>query len=107
MPSGTVAVPSIDPLLGHALGERDGAALLGPLAGAGVGAGALAAHGQALAMPRAAVAAEVHQPLDAHGHFAAEVALDAELAHLLADLVHLGVREILDLGRRLDARRRE
>ena len=35
-----------------------------PLAGTGVGAGALAAHRQALAMARAAIAAEVDQALD-------------------------------------------
>ena len=37
--------------------------------------------------------------------FAAQVALDRELRDLLADLVHLGVREVLDLGGVLDAHR--
>src|SRR4051812_23819655 len=46
------------------------------LAGAGVGAGALAAHGQATAMAETAVAADVHQSLDVHRGFAAQVALD-------------------------------
>ena len=35
--------------------------------------------------------------------FAAQVALDGELRDLLADLVHLGIREVLDLRRLLDA----
>ena len=36
---------------------------------------------------------------------AAQVPLDGELAHLLADLLHLGVREVLDLGGVLHAHR--
>src|SRR5262249_48748694 len=46
------------------------------LAGAGVGVGALAAHGQAAAMTQSTVAAEVHQSLDVHGDLAPQVALD-------------------------------
>src|SRR6266498_4128091 len=61
------------------------------LARARVGARALAAYRQSLAMANAAIAAEVHQPLDAHRHLAAQVALDGELLHLLAQLVHFGV----------------
>src|SRR6185295_753298 len=49
------------------------------LAGAGVGVRALAAHRQAAAMPRTAVAAEVHEALDAELDIAAQVALDAEV----------------------------
>src|SRR3546814_6377409 len=45
-----------------------------------VGLGALAAHRQALAVAQAAVAAEVHQALDVHGHVAAQVALDHVVA---------------------------
>src|SRR5438045_9135457 len=46
------------------------------LAGAGVGVRALAADRQALPVAQAAVAGEVHQPLDVHRGFAAQVALD-------------------------------
>src|SRR5205085_827575 len=53
-------------------GDRPGLAL----AGAGVGVGALAAHRQALAVAQAAIAAEVHQPLDVHCGLAPEVAFD-------------------------------
>jgi hypothetical protein len=78
------------------LGQPDG--LARALAGARVGARALAAHRQALLVAHAAVAAQVHQALDVHRRLAAQVALDRELADLLAQLVHLGVGEVLDLG---------
>src|SRR3546814_8023487 len=57
-------------------GDRSRRALAGPR----VGLGALAAHRQALAVAQAAVAAEVHQALDVHGHVAAQVALDHVVA---------------------------
>src|SRR5579862_780312 len=50
------------------------------LAGAGVGVGALAAHRQPLPMPQAAIAAQIHQPLDVHRDLPAQIALDRELA---------------------------
>src|SRR6202049_1065196 len=50
--------------------------LLRSLASPRVGARALTADGQSLAVSHATVAAEVHQPLDAHGHLAAQIALD-------------------------------
>src|SRR6185295_3803742 len=43
------------------------------LACASVGVGALAAHRKALAVAQAAIAAEVHQPLDVHRDLAAQV----------------------------------
>src|ERR1700750_302272 len=49
-------------LLGHFLLAGDG--LGRPLAGAGIGVGALAANRQALAMTQAAIATQVHQALD-------------------------------------------
>src|SRR5664279_533354 len=70
------------------------------LAGARVGARALTTHGQTLAMPQAAIAAEVHQPLDAHRHLAAQIAFDGVTANQLAQLVHLRVGQVLDFGRR-------
>src|SRR6476646_1766507 len=80
------------------------ARLLRALAGPGVGTRSLAANRQAAAMPNAAVAAEIHQPLDAHRHLAAQVAFDGELADVLAQLVHLRVGQVLDLGAGHDAR---
>src|SRR5262245_47144464 len=75
------------------------------LAGAGVGVGALAAHRQRTAMAQAAVRAQIHQPLDVHRHFAAQVALDLVVAvDRLADLQDLGVGQLADapLGRDAD-----
>src|SRR5450755_39179 len=78
------------------LDER--AALARALAGARVGLGALAAHGQAAAMPEAPVAAEVHQALDVDRHLAAQVALDRHAADFLADALEVGVGQVLDLA---------
>src|ERR1700709_2089669 len=61
-------------LLGHFLLAGDG--LRGALARACVGVGALAADRQALAVTQAAVAAQIHQALDVHRHFAAQIAFD-------------------------------
>src|ERR1043165_211076 len=67
------------------------------LAGARIGVRALAADGQALAVAEAAVAGEVHQPLDVHRGFAAEVAFYLMvLVDRLADVQHLLVGEVLD-----------
>src|SRR6185437_7380209 len=74
------------------------------LARAGIGAGALSAHRQAPAMPDAAVAAEIHQPLDVHGNLAAQVALDRELGDLRADGIDLALGEVLHPLVRADAR---
>src|SRR5476651_2051291 len=46
------------------------------LAGARIGMRALAMDRQAAAMPQTAIAGEVHQSLDVHRHFAAQVTLD-------------------------------
>src|SRR5687767_8359327 len=75
------------------------------LAGAGVGVGALAADRQVLAVPEAPVAAEIHQPLDVHRHFAAQIAFDPVVAvDRLADAYDLVVGELADapLGRNAD-----
>src|ERR1700742_3607559 len=88
---------SIYPLLLLA-GDRPSLAL----AGAGVGVGALAADGQALAVAEAAIAGQVHQPLDVHRRLAAEVALHIVLGvDRLAQVEDLLIGEFLDppLGR--------
>ena len=61
----------------------------------GVGAGALAAHRQAATVAHAAVAAEVHQPLDVHRRLAAQVAPTVNLATSFTQTIHLPVREFL------------
>src|SRR5258708_24428973 len=65
-------------LLRHRLlaGDRPGRSL----AGARVGVRALTAHRQTLAMAQAAIAAEIHQPLDVHRHLPPEIAFDGEFA---------------------------
>src|SRR5262245_15498500 len=66
-----------------------------PLAGAGVGMGALAAHRQSAAMPQPAVAPQVHQPLDVHRDFAPQVTLhDVVAVDDLADLQHFLVGQL-------------
>src|SRR5687767_11940399 len=57
-------------------GDRTAASL----ARARVGVGALSADRQPLAVAQTAVAAESHQALDVHGHFAAQIALDLVVA---------------------------
>src|SRR5204862_4172948 len=89
-------------LSGRRLAEADG--LARTLAGTGIGARALTAHGQALLVAHAPVATEVHEPLDVHRRLAAQVPLDGELGNLLAQPVHLRVGEVLDLRAVLHAR---
>jgi hypothetical protein len=48
-------------------------------------------------MTETTVATDVHQTLDVHGGFAAQVTLDGELSDLVADLFEISVRQILDL----------
>src|SRR5574343_1047195 len=76
------------------------------LAGACVGAGALAAHRQTATMAEAAVAAQVHQTLDVHRGLATQVTLDRELAHFFPDLLQVAVGQVLDLLVEGDANRR-
>ena len=55
-------------------------------------------------MAQAAIAAEIHQPLDVHGDLAPEVALDDIVAvDGLADLQHLGIGQLVHaaLGREM------
>ena len=67
-----------------------------PFARAGVGVRALAADRQALAVTQAAIAAQIHQPLDVHRHFAAQIAFDEIVAvDRFADLDDLGVGQIV------------
>ena len=64
--------------------------------GPGVRVRALAAHRQSPAMPKPAIAADVHEPLDVHGDLGAERSFDLELSLDLAPkAVHLLVPEIL------------
>src|SRR6185503_19197581 len=59
-----------------------------------VGPGPLPAYRETFAVTRAAVAVQVDQALDRHLHFAAQVALDREAPHALADALELGVGQL-------------
>ena len=64
--------------------------------------GALAADREALAVPEAAVAGEVHQPLDVHRRLAPQIAFDHVVGvDRLAQMEDLLVGQVLDaaLGR--------
>ena len=76
------------------------------LAGARIGAGALAAQRQSTPVPDAAIGAEIHETLDVHGDGTAQVALDGLSGNGITHLFDLGLAEILDLRVRLDAARR-
>src|SRR6476619_2974782 len=74
-------------------GDRLGRAL----ARARVGMGALAAHRQTAAMSQAAIAAEVHQPLDVDADLTTEIAFDHIVAvDHFADLQHFLVAQLAD-----------
>src|SRR5690242_16659051 len=88
---------------GGGLGPDDSP--LGALPGAGVRVGALAADGETLPMAQAAVAAEVHQPLDVHRDLATEITLDLVIRlDDLADGPGLLLGEVLGPGGQVDAR---
>src|SRR4029450_9068107 len=75
------------------------------LAGPRVGVGPLPAGWQSFAVTEAAIAAEIHQPLDIELNFAPQIALDHVIAvDDLANLEHLGIRELrhAPLGRQIN-----
>src|SRR4029450_5452439 len=94
--------------LGHLLADLllAGDGLLGSLAGAGVGLGALAAHGQALAVPQALPRADLHLALDVLLHLAAQITLDLERGlDVGADAGDLVVGEVVHAGVGADVER--
>src|ERR1051326_2632422 len=89
-------------LLRHLLfpGDRLGRAF----ARARVRMSALPTHRKPAAMTQTAIADEIHQPLDVHRHFAAEIALHQIIAvDDFADLDHFGIGEIADAAVLLNA----
>jgi hypothetical protein len=67
------------------------------LAGTGIGVGALTTNRQATAMAQTAVAAQVHQALDVHRDFAAQIAFDLVVAvDGFTNLQHFGVGQLVD-----------
>src|SRR5690606_31790092 len=78
---------------------------LGAFARARVGVSPLSANRKPTTVPESAVAAEIHQPLDAHLHFATQVTLDlVVLLDDATDRAHLLVGQIVGTNRRTDAR---
>src|SRR5690606_2111142 len=75
------------------------------LAGASVGASALAAHGQAALVAHAAVGSQVDQTLDRELHFTTQVTLDREHTNVFADAFQFSVAQILDLFVKRDVSR--
>jgi hypothetical protein len=55
-------------------------------------------------VPDAPVATEVHEALDVHRDFAAQIAFDREACNGVAQPGNLGLAQILDLSRRVDLR---
>src|SRR5918995_2057075 len=79
-----------------------------PLAGAGIGVGALAADRQAAAVTQTPIATEIHQPLDVHRDIAPQVALDAVVAvDGLAQAADVGIGQLVDPPAELDPDRRQ
>src|SRR6056297_1470441 len=75
------------------------------LAGAGVGMRTLAADRQVAAVTQAAIDTEIHQPLDVHRHFAAQITFhDIIAVDGLADHQHFLIGELVDTA--LDRNRR-
>src|SRR5262249_1501812 len=75
------------------------------LAGPSVGVRALAADGETLPVAQAAVAAEVHEPLDVHGDLAPEITLDLVVGlDDLADGAGLLLGEVLGPRGQVDPR---
>ena len=69
----------------------------GPFTGTGVGGGTLSMNGQALAVTQATVATDVHETLDVHRNFAAQVAFHlVALFEFLTDFVQFFSGEIID-----------
>ena len=60
--------------------------------------------GRPLAVAQAAIAAQIHQPLDVHRHFAAQIAFDEIVAvDDFADLDDFGVGQVVDAALWRDA----
>jgi hypothetical protein len=57
-------------------------------------------------MTETAIATKIHEPLDIHGYFTPQITFDCKFGHIIPQLIHLSICDILDLGRCINARRR-
>ena len=55
-------------------------------------------------MTQTAIAAEIHQPLDIHGYFTAQVTLNRHITQQTAKLVKLALTQVTNLGLVADSR---
>src|SRR5574343_393869 len=55
--------------------------------------------GRTLTMAEATVAAKIHEALDIHGDFAAQVTFDGELGDFVTQTLHVRIGQIFDLDR--------
>lgn len=70
-----------------------------PLAAACIGFGALTARGQPTAMPQASVAADIHQPPDAHIHLSPQASFNlVAILYDTAQLIYLTLGQGVDPG---------
>src|SRR5690625_6828379 len=72
------------------------------LAGTGIGARTLAAYRQATTMTQTAIAAKIHQPFNAHVHFASQITFNPDVINRLAQLLLLTFGKVPDFGFRGD-----
>src|SRR5690625_3223103 len=84
-------------LLGHILNSSTNRTTW-TLAGTGVGARALTPHRQTAPVAQAAIAAQVHQPFNAHGHLAPQISFHPDLVDRLPQLFLLAFGQIPDFG---------
>ena len=56
-------------------------------------------------MANSSVTAQIHQPLDVHGHLASKIAFNNEVGYRRAQIRDFGFCQIFDLGFRSNARR--
>jgi hypothetical protein len=73
-------------------------------AGPGIGLRTLPANRQTAAMPDAAIAAEIHEALDIHRNFAAQITFDRETRDRIAQARNFGLTQVFDLNGRVDLR---
>jgi hypothetical protein len=72
------------------------------LTGAGIGASALSAQREPTTMAQTAIAAQVHQTLDADTDFAAQIAFDHVFSHFGAQALDFGFGQVTNLGAGFD-----
>jgi hypothetical protein len=55
-------------------------------------------------MTQSTVATKIHKTLDAHGNFAAKIALDDKFSHFVAQPLNVAIAQVFNFSRRIHAR---